>query len=90
MKCYYQNREQDGWIKGELTMSGGKEVNFHSRDEQDRVVHQITIWNPEVLFFGSGFTVSGFIREKEKGDNIYKLISVDVVTDKRFTGIKAK
>jgi len=48
------------------------------------------LWNPEVLFFGSGFHVTGMIRKKDKGDNIYKLESVDVVTDKRFTGIKSK
>lgn len=91
MKCYYQHREEDGWIKGELiSMSGGREVNFHSRDEHERVIHQITLWNPEILFHGYGFSVSGFLREKEKGDNIYKLVSVDVVTDKRYTGIKAK
>ena len=88
MKCYYQHREEDGWIKGELISIGGREVNFHSRDEHDRVIHQITLWNSEILFHGYGFSVSGFLREK--GDNIYKLVSIDVVTDKRYTGIKAK
>jgi hypothetical protein len=91
MKVYYQNREEDGWIKGECTsMSGGKEIIFSSRDDQGRVVHEITLWNPEVLFYGHGFHVTGSVRQKEMGDNIYKLESVDVVTDKRFTGIKAK
>lgn len=86
MKCYYQHRGENSWTKGELvSMSGGREVNFHSRDEQNRVIHQITLWNPEILFYDYGFSVSGFLREKEKGDNIYKLVSIDVVTDKRKT-----
>jgi len=92
MKCYYQTRNNENtWFKGELiSMSGGTEINFHSRDDSGKVINDITLWNPEVLFFGSGFHVTGMIREKDKGDNIYKLESVDVVTDKRFTGINAK
>lgn len=83
MKCYYQ-REDDGdeWVKGEiLSLRGGTEITFHSRDDEGRVAKQVTLWNPEVLFSYEGIRVTGFLSvEKPEGDNrnLYRLYGVDV------------
>jgi hypothetical protein len=78
MKCYYRI-DDDPWIKGEVvSMAGGTQINFHSRTEDGRIAHEITLHSsPEVLFFGPYMSVTGFVSVKDQ-DNIYKLVSLDV------------
>lgn len=69
MKCYY--RIGDGeWIKGEIvSMSGGTEINLHSRDQHGRVVHEIALTSsPEVLFHGPYMTVTGYVPKRKPGN----------------------
>lgn len=87
MNCYYQI-EDGPWVKGEIvSMSGGRQVNFHSRDDQGHVSHQITLSVTEgsILFHGGGFSVCGYVpagKEPDKanrvGSDLYKLARVDV------------
>ena len=79
MKCCY--RLDDGpWIKGEIvSMSGGREVNLHSRLEDGTVANELTFANPEVLFCGRYMCITGYQAvESISSQRIYKLISVDV------------
>lgn len=80
MKVFYQ--VGDGpWIKGHMmTLSGGREVSFSNRDDDGRLVEEITMWHPEYLIHDSGMHVTGWQRVKDSGDNMYKLVSIDVKT----------
>ena len=76
MKCYYQIDEN--WIKGEVESLGGIQVCFHSRDKRGRVLEEVTLTNPEIIFHGSGFTVTGYRRDDDKKNSTFHLESVEV------------
>jgi len=74
MRCYYQVRGEGCWRRGEAAHTGaGKELHFHSRDDEGRVAHEITLWNAEVFFHGPGFDATGLV---PAGPGLYRLETV--------------
>ncbi len=79
MKCYYQMPKGEEWIKGYLeSLHGGTMVNFHSRTEAGVVENQLTFTNTETHFYGSGFSITGYLRVGE----LYECVTVKVQTTK--------
>lgn len=77
MKCFY--RVDDGvWVKGSVMSFAGTTVTL-SKAVGDRISvgPELSFFgDPEVLFHGKGFTVTGFVRQG--GDGSFKLLSVEV------------
>lgn len=75
MKCYF--RLEETWVKGFITsFSGASMVSFSSEVREENAKVDFAITNTEVLFHGSQLTVSGYVQQP--GDNMYRLVSVDV------------
>jgi hypothetical protein len=83
MNCYFQI-EDGPWTKGRIkSMSGGKGIYFY-RIENNELVYQMELWNPEVIFFGESISITGYRlvkpkpEDKDQSTRHYEVVCADV------------